>query len=183
MGGVDGGAGFAGEQGGVADEEGGVGGMEHGDGVGDVLEIGGGGVVEVLEEDAGVGGGGAAGGVGCERVDVVEGSVNGKVGGVLDEEEDAADLFERGDGAAGHDSERGRESGDGDEAEVGGAGEEFGGAERGQGVVDVVAGAKVCGGGLVLEVVEQRRWVEERDGRDAERHDFILGAWRCGAGR
>jgi hypothetical protein len=157
--------------------------VEHGDGVGDVFEVGGGGLVEVLEEDAGVGGGGAAGGVGGEAADVVEGGVGGQARGVLDEEEDAADFLERGDGAAGDDGERGREGGDGDEAEVGCTGVEFGGAEGGKGVVDVVAGAEVGGGGLVLEVVEQRSGVEERDGRDAKRHNFILGAWGCGVGR
>ncbi len=149
---------------------------EHGEGVGGLFDVGGVRGVEVLEEDAGVGDGAARGGVACDGADVVEGCVGGEVVGIFDEEEDAADLVERGDGAAGDDGEIGSEGGDGDEAEVGGAGVEFRGAGGGEGVVDVVAGAERGGGGLVLEVVEQGRGVEERDGRDAEGHTAIVAA-------
>lgn len=89
------------------------------------------GVVEVLEEDAGVGDGAAAGRVGSEGADLPEGFIGGEVRGIFDEEEDAADFVARGDGAAGNDGERRSEGGDGDETEVGGAGVEFGGADGG----------------------------------------------------
>jgi len=91
-GGVDGGAVFAGEEGGVADEEGGVGGREHGGRVGGEVEKGGVSLVEVLEEDAGIGDGAAAGGVGGQGADLLEGLVGGKAGGIFDEQEDAADF-------------------------------------------------------------------------------------------
>ncbi len=95
------------------------------------MEEGGAGVVEVLEEDAGVGDGAAAGGVGGEGADLLESFVGGEVRWIFDEEKDAADFVARGDGAAGDDGERRGESGDGDETEVGGAGVEFGGADGG----------------------------------------------------
>jgi hypothetical protein len=170
VGGVDGGLGFAGEEGGVADEEGGVGCGEHGEGVGGLLDELWLGAVEVLEEDVGVGGGAAGGGVGGDGADGLEGVGDGELVGVFDEEEDAADLVEGGDGAAGDDGEVGGEGGDGDEAEVGAAGLELGGAGGGEGVVEVVVGAEVGGRGSVLEAVEEWGWVEERDGGDAERH-------------
>ncbi len=133
---------FAGEESGVADEERGVGGGKHGGGVGGEIEKGGMGVVEVLEEDAGVGDGAAAGGVGGYGADVLEGFGGGEAVRIFDEEEDAADFVEGGDGAAGNDGELGGEGGDGDEAEVGGGGVELGGADGGLGVVDVVVSAK-----------------------------------------
>ena len=95
------------------------------------MKEGGAGVVEVLEEDAGVGDGAAAGGVGGEGADLLEGFVRGEARGIFDEEKDAANVVARGDGAARNDGEGGSESGDGDEAEVGGAGVEFGGADGG----------------------------------------------------
>ncbi len=129
--GVDGGAMLAGEESGIADEESGVGGDEHGGGVSGEIEVGGVGSVEVLEEDADVGGGTAAGGVGCDGADELEGVAGGEVRGIFDEQKDAADFVERGDGAAGDDGERWGEGGDGDEAEVGGTGVELGCTEGG----------------------------------------------------
>jgi len=94
--------------------------------------------------------------------------------GVFDEEEDATDLVERGDGTAWDDGEIGSEGGDGDEAEVGGAGEKFVGAEGGGGVVELIVRGERGGGGFVLEVVEEWGGVEERDGGYAERHSSIV---------
>lgn len=127
-------------------------------------------VVEVLEEDAGVGGRAAAGCVGCEGADGFEGGLLREVVGVLDEQQDAADGMQRSNGTAGDDGELRGEGGDRDEAEVGGAFVELLCAGGGKGVANVVAGAKVCGCGFVLEVVEQRRGVQKRDGGDAEGH-------------
>ena len=119
----------------------------------------------------GVGGRAARGVVGGDSGDVREGLVRRKVGGVLDEQEDAADLLQAGDGAARNDREFGGELGDGDEAEIGGAGVELACAVRRGGVVELVIGAQRGCGGFVLEVEEQRRRVEERDGRDVEEED------------
>lgn len=166
---------LAGEQGGIADEEGGVGCGEHGEWVGVVLGEGGVGIVEALEEETGVGGGAARGGVGGDGLDVPEGFGGGKVAGIFDEQEDAADLVEGGDGAAGNDGELGCELGDGDEAEVGGAGVQLAGAVGGRGVVDVVVRAEL-GRGSVLEAVEERRGVQEGDGGDSEGHGLIVAA-------
>ena len=127
---------------------------------------GGVGVVEVLEEDAGVGDGAAAGGVGGDGADLLEGFGGGEPVGILDEEQDAADFVEGGDGAAGDDGEVGGEGGDGDEAEVGGAGVELVGADGGRGVVDVVVLAE---GGV--------RWARVRSCRAAER-DSERRWWR-----
>ena len=80
---------------------------------------------------------------------------------------DGADLVERGDGASGDDSERRRESGDGDEAEVGAAFEEFGGALCGLRVVQVVALGECDVVRRVFEVPHERRGIEEVDGGDA----------------
>ena len=169
--GVDGCLVLAGEECGVADEECGVGGGEHGEWAGGVVcslfSEGGVGVVEELEEDAGVDDGAKTGGVGGYGADLLEGFFGGKVVGIFDEQEDAADFVARGDGAAGDDGELGVEGGDGDEAEVGGAGVELGGAGGGRGVVDVVVLAQRCGGGLVFEVVEQRSGIQKCDGGDA----------------
>ncbi len=96
--------------------------------------------------------------------------VGAKAARVLHQQQDAAHLAERGDGAAGDDGELRRERGDGDEAEVGGAGVQLRGAGGGQRVVHVVVRAKLRRRGVVLEVVEQRRGIEERDGGDAKRH-------------
>ena len=164
---VDGGAVLAGEECGVADEERGVGAGEHGGEVGGEVDEGGVGVVEVLEEDAGVGDGAAAGGVGGDGADALEGFGGGEPVGIFDEEEDAADFVEGGDGAAGDDGELGGEGSDGDEAEVGGAGVELFGADGGRGVVDVVVVAQGRGGGLVFEVVEQWSGIQKSDGGDA----------------
>lgn len=97
---------------------------------------------------------------------------------VVDEQEDAADVVERGDGAAGHDDEAGLELGDGNEAEVGVAGVELARAVGRGGVVEGVVGAERRGGGRVLEVIEQRSRVEEGDGCDAEGHGSILLGFR-----
>ena len=75
---------------------------------------------------------------------------------------------ERGDGAAGDDGELGGERCDGDEAEVGAAGEEFVGAERGLGVVEGVALGELGGEGRVFEVPHEGSGVEEVDGGDAD---------------
>lgn len=158
---------IAGEECGVADEECGVGGGEHSERVGGLVEEEGLVVVEVLEEDVGVGVGAAAGGVGCDSADAFEGVGGGEAGGIFDEEEDAADFVMGGDGAAGDDGEVGGEGGDGNEAEVGGAGVELGCADGGQGVVHVVVLAQRLGCGLMFKVVEQRGRVQKRDGGDA----------------
>jgi hypothetical protein len=124
-------------------------------------------LVEVLEEDAGVGDGAAAGGVGGEGADLLESLGDGEAVGIFYEEKDAADFVERGDGAAGNDGELWGEGGDGDEAEVGGVGVELRGADGGRGVVDVVVLAEGGGGGFVFEVVEEWSWVQKGDGGDA----------------
>ncbi len=144
---------------GVADEESRVGGGEHGGEVGGEVEEGGVVLVEVLEEDAGVGDGAAAGGVDGDGANLLEGFDGGEPVGIFDEQEDAADFVERGDGAAGNDGELGGEGGDGDETEIVGTGVELGGADGGRGVVDVVVLAKDGRGGFVFEVIEQRRGV------------------------
>lgn len=164
---VDGGFAFACEECGVADEECGVGGGEHGRGIGRVVVEGGVSVMEVLEEDLCVGDGATAGGVGGYGADLLEGVGDGEALRILDEEEDAADFVAGGDGTAGDDGELGREGGDGDEAEVGGAGVELGGADGGLGVVDVVVRAEGGGSGLVFEVVEEWSGIQEGDGGDA----------------
>ena len=161
-GGVDAGVVLAGEEGGIADEESGVSVAEHLDGVGGGWEEGGVVGVELAEEDLKIGNGAAGGGIGRD------GANGGKGVGVFDEEEDGADVVERGDGAAGDDGERGGEGGDGNEAEVGVTGEELVGAEGGCGVVDGVAGGEDRGDGRVLEVPHERGGVEEADGGDAE---------------
>ena len=99
-----------------------------------------------------------------------KGFSEGKIRGIFDEEKNAADFTERGDGAAGDDGELGRELGDGNEAEVGGAGVELTCAVRGRGVVELVARAESGGGGFVLEVEEERGGIEEGDGSDAKGH-------------
>jgi len=83
---VDGGALLAGEEGWVADEEGGVGAGEHGGEISGKVDEGGVGVVEVLEQYAGVGDGAAAGGVGRDGADLFEGFVGGEPVGIFDEE-------------------------------------------------------------------------------------------------
>ena len=131
--GFDGGAVFDGHESGVADEDGGVGLVEHGDGVGGGGDEGGLGVEELAEEDLRVGEGAAGGGVGGDGLDGAEGVR------VFDDELDGADVVKGGDDAAGDDGEVWREGGDGDETEVGAAGEKFVGAEGGLGVVEGVA--------------------------------------------
>ncbi len=123
---VDGGLVFAREERRVSNEESGVAGGEHGRGIGGLLDVGGMGLVEVLEEDARVGGRAARGGVGGEGADALERSGGGEVIGVFDEQENAADLMQGSDVAARDDGELRCERGDGDEAEVGGAGDELG---------------------------------------------------------
>jgi hypothetical protein len=130
--------------------------------------------VEVLEEDAGVGGGAARGGVGGDGADLLECVFCGEASGIFYEQKDAADLVQGGNGAPGHDGEVWRQGGDGDKAEVGGAGVELGGAGRGQRVVDVVPFAQSESGRLMLEVVEQGSGVQKRDGRDAQGHSLIV---------
>ena len=155
------------EECGIADEECGIGRGEHGQRIGGLVDEGRVGGVEVLEEDAGVGDGTAAGGVGGDAADAGESIGGGQVAGILDEQEDTADLVERGDGAAGDDGECGCEGCDGDEAEVGGAAVELGSADRGQGVMHVVVLAQRCGCGLMFKVEEQWSGIQERDGGDA----------------
>ena len=143
---------LAGEERGVADEERCVGGGEHGDGVGALLSEGGAGVVEVFEENVRVGGGAARRGVRRDGGDVRESFADGKVRGIFDKKENAADFALRGDGTAGNDGELGREFGDWDKAEIGGAGVELACAVCGRGVVELVVAAESGGCGLVLEV-------------------------------
>ena len=161
-GGLDVGSGFEGEEGWVADEECGVGMLEHGDGVGGVLQEGGIGADEFAEEDFGVGEGTAGGGVGGDGLDGVQCMRR------FENELDGADVVERGDGAAGHDSEGRREGSDGNEAEIGAAAEEIFGALRGLGVVKDVALGKPGVAGRVLEVPHERGGIEELDGGDAD---------------
>lgn len=87
---------------------------------------------------------------------------------MLDEEEDGANLVERGDGTAGDDGEIGGEGGDGDEAEVGLAREELPGAEGGLRGVQGVTGGEGRVLRWVFEVPHERGWVEEVDGGNAE---------------
>ena len=75
-------------------------------------------VVEVLEEDARVSDGAERGGVGGDGSDLGESVYGGELTRILDQQKDAAHLVERGDDAAGDDSQLRRERGDGDEAEV-----------------------------------------------------------------
>jgi hypothetical protein len=47
--------------------------------------------------------------------------------------------------------------------------------------VERVAGAEFFGARAVLEVVQERGGIQESDGRNAERHTFIIEAhWQCG---
>ena len=136
--------------------------LEHGHGVGIGGDEGGAVVVELAEEDLGVGEGAAGCGVGGYGAEGLEGV------GFFYDELDAADLVERGYGAAWHDGEVGGEGGYGDEAEVGAGGEKFGGAEGGLSVVEGVALGQFGGMGRVLEVPHERRGVEEVDGGYAD---------------
>ena len=113
------------------------------------------GVVEVFEEDVGVGVGAPASSVGGDAAYLLEGLVGGEVRGIFDEEEDAADFFAGGDGAAGYDGELWGEGGDGDQAEVSRAGVELGRADGGQCVVHIVVLTQERGHGFVFEVVKQ----------------------------
>ena len=105
---------------------------------------------------------------------MLEGVGGGEPGGIFDEEKNAADFVERGDGASGNDREFWSERGNRDEAEIGGTGVELGCAGGRRGVVDVVLSAQGSGRGLVFEVVEQWRRVEKSDGGDAQGHLSIL---------
>jgi hypothetical protein len=82
----------------------------------------------------------------------------------LNDELDGADAVRRGDGAAGDDGQFGRERRDRDEPKVGSAGQEFVGAQRRLGVVDVVALGERGVEGRMLEVPHERGGVEEIDG-------------------
>ena len=164
----------------VADEERGVGGGKHGDSVRTVFCKGGAGVVEVLEEDVRVGGGTARGVVGGDSGDVGQRLLDWQVAGIFDEQEDAANLVKAGYGAAGDDGQLRRELGDGDQAEIGGAGVELTGAVSGRGVVELVAGAQSGGGGWVLKVEQEGRRIQEGDGGDAKGHKKILVGYGCG---
>ena len=86
----------------------------------------------------------------------------------FNDELDGADAIEGCDGAAGDDGELGGERGDGDEAEVSAAVEEFISAEGGGGGVEFVAPGERGGAGRVVEVPHERRGVEEANGGDAE---------------
>jgi len=108
---------------------------------------------------------------------MVEGLGNGETIGILDQQEDAADVVGGGDGAAGDDDEAGLELGDGNEAEVSVAGMELARAVGGRGVVDVVVRTKIGRGGRMLEVVEQGGRIQEGDGGDAKRHRLIVVGW------
>lgn len=75
---------FEGEQGGVADDNGGVGAVKHEIKVGVVGNEGNFRIAPLVEEDAGVGKGGAAGGIGGHRADGGEG-----LGSAADQEQRA----------------------------------------------------------------------------------------------
>jgi len=105
-------------------------------------------------------------GVGGDSADLCEGVASAVF--LFDDELNGADAVERCDGAAGDDGERGRERGDGDEAEVGAACEEIVGAERGLSVVDVVARGERGVARRMLEVPHKGRGIEEVDSGDAE---------------
>ena len=153
---------LAGEEGGVADDEGGVGALEHGDRIGGVGQEVGAVHGELAKEKLRIGDRTAGGGVDGDGAEGLEGEW------LLDEEDDGADVVERGDGAAGDDGERRGEGGDGDEAEVGLTGEELLSAKRWLGVVDGVTGGEVGVVRRVFEVPHERGGVEEVDGGDAE---------------
>ena len=87
-----------------------------------------------------------------------------------------ADFVERGDRATGDNGEVRGQRGDGNEAQVGTALVQLGGALRRRSVVERVAFAEFRCAGFVFEIVEERGWVQEGDGCDAE-HNTILG---CG---
>ena len=155
---------FEGEQGGVTNDDGGVGLVEHG------VEVGGHGqewdcrVLPLVEEDAGVGDGGAAGGVcgnGAEGFKRLVGAAD---------QEQGTDAALGGDGAAGQNAEAGRggEGGDGDEADVGGSSGQALGAFGGGHAVDLIFGSERVVEGRVFEVPHEGGWVQEADGGYAE---------------
>jgi hypothetical protein len=117
-----------------------------------------------VEEDAGVGEGGAAGGVGGDGAQGGE-----RLGGAADEEQGAHAAF-GGDGAAGKDAQAGGggEGGDGDEADIGGSAGQAGGAFGGRHAVDLIAEGERGAERRVLEVPHEGRGVEEVDGGDAQ---------------
>ena len=155
---------FEGEQGGITDDDCGVGLVEHG------VEVGGHGqewdcrVLPLVEEDAGVGDGGAAGGVcgnGAEGFKRLVGAAD---------QEQGTDAALGGDGAAGQNAEAGRggEGGDGDEADVGGSSGQALGAFGGGHAVDLIFGSERGVEGRVFEVPHEGGWVQEADGGYAE---------------
>lgn len=87
---------------------------------------------------------------------------------MFDDELDGADVIERRDGASGDDGEIGGERGDWDEAEIGAAGEQFGGAERRLRVMELIALGEVAGQRRVFEVPHKRSGIEEVDRCDSE---------------
>lgn len=155
-------AGFERQQGGITDQQGRIRLLEHGDGVGWMLDKGGVGAEEFAEEDLGVGERAARSGVGCNGADSFEGMC------FFDDELNRADAVERSDGAAGDDGQIVGEGGDGDEAEVGATSEKLVGAERGLGGVEVVSLGEFCRTRRVLEVPHQRCGIEEVDGGYAD---------------
>lgn len=151
-------AGLESEERGISDEQSGVRVPEHRDGIGWRGDEAGLGVEEVAEENLGVGARAAGGVVGGDGPDGLE-SV-----WVLDDELYGAHAIEGSDGAAGDDGELGSERGDGDESEVGAAGEKLIGAERGECVVELVVFGERCGQRRMLEVPHEGSRVEEADG-------------------
>jgi hypothetical protein len=116
---------------------------------------------ELAKQNFGVGEGTARGRVGSYSSDCFE-----RVA-CFDDELNGANAVERCDGATGDDGEIGREGGDGDQAEVGAASEEFIGAEGRFGVMEGIAFGEFGRERRVLEVPHERGGVEEADGGDA----------------
>lgn len=152
----------------VADEEGSVGVGQHGEWIGGLLASFGMRAEEVAKEDLGVGLRTARGGVGGQGAYAAEGGGFVQAEGIFDEQEDAADFVQRGDGAAGNDRELGRKCGDGDQSQIGCTRVELGCAVCGRGVVRRVAGGELGCAGCVFEVVQKGGGIEESDGGDAK---------------
>lgn len=160
-------AGFERKQSGVADKESSIGLLEHGDGIGRVLEEGGLGTQKLAKEDFGVSERTARCGICSDGADSFEGMA------CSDDELDGADTVERGDGTAGDNRQLRGKRGDGDEPKVGASTEEFIGAKRRFRVVEGIALGKLPRQRRVFEIPHQRRWVQEIDGGNADGMGWI----------
>jgi hypothetical protein len=108
----------------IADEQGGIVLTQHGDCVGGSGLEGWRSAEEVAQQDFCVGNGAARCGIGGH------GLKPAKRERLFDDQLDRSHLVERSDGAAGDDQQLGRQGGDGDQTEVGFAGEQLAGARR-----------------------------------------------------